>query len=830
MSGNKAKPAWFEPELATLTRDRFSDHAWMYERKLDGERCLAFRDGGELRLMTRNRKMVSSTYPELAEALMAQQASDFVVDGEVVAFSDGQTRFAQLQQRMQIARPSADLLRTVPVQYYLFDVLWADGTDLRPQPLRERRQRLHQLLDFADPLRFTEHRVGDGVEFYQEACQQGWEGLIAKRADAPYVGGRTKDWLKFKCENNQEFVIGGYTDPQGSRTGLGALLLGVYDGDGQLVAQTDALTQTTRYAYDRRHRLLSSSDPLSRTTSYTYDLASRLTGQTDALGRQTTLGYDAAGAVTSLGYSDGSTPNVAWAYDVLGQRTVLTDGSGTTSYAYDSLGRPVSVQDGSGRTVGYGYDLAGRLTGLTYPGAGTVVYSYDAAGHLSTLRDWLNHTTRFSYDPAGRLTGQSYPNGIRLARGLDAAGQVVTLTQGLSNTTPLLAVTYSHDPGGLLQTAAEGGAGSHQYEYDARARLRGDNLQATTPLSSTWGYDAATQILALQAQAGLAPATTTSRSYDPAGELRTLVQQQAGLTSHNLSFTFDPLGQRTRQSDAVGGSAVDYGYDQAGRLTSVGTGPVVAGGGHRNGKTYTYNGDGLRTAKLPGGTPGCPTCATSRYTWDAGAGLPLLLQETAVTGPPTPKSTTTSYLYGPGGGVLAQVQGSRVYYYHADQLGSVRLLTNSTGAVQKTYAYDAYGAVISSTGDGGQPVWLRRGVQRRRERLGLPARPLLRPGHPAVPDGGSRPGRHRAAICLRGRQPDQCDRSEWSLGKCKFQGVTVSLDRDGTSAMLYCMLYCLGCVALSCMPAAPVDWSLAAAKHQLASGSVGGLILRCGSE
>ena len=207
--------------------------------------------------MTRNRKMVSSTYPELVEALGAQQSGDFVVDGEVVAFSDGQTRFAQLQQRMQIGRPSAELLRTVPVQYYLFDVLWADGTDLRPQPLRERKQRLHQLLDFADPLRFTEHRVGDGVEFYAEACRQGWEGLIAKRADAPYVGGRTKDWLKFKCENNQEFVIGGYTDPQGSRTGLGALLLGVYDSDGQLVYAGKVGTGFDQQTLHRLHDELS---------------------------------------------------------------------------------------------------------------------------------------------------------------------------------------------------------------------------------------------------------------------------------------------------------------------------------------------------------------------------------------------------------------------------------------------------------------------------------------------------------------------------------------------------------------------------------------------
>ena len=268
MSGSNGKPDWFEPELATLTRDRFSDPAWFYERKLDGERCLAFRDGGELRLMTRNRKIVSSTYPELVEAFLAQQADDFVLDGEVVAFSDGQTRFAQLQQRMQVARPSAELLRTVPVQYYLFDVLWADGTDLRRQPLRERNQRLHELLDFADPLRYTEHRAGDGVGFYSEACRLGWEGLIAKRADAPYVAGRTKDWLKFKCENNQEFVIGGYTDPRGSRIGFGALLLGVYDSDGQLVyagkVGTGFNEQTLHRLYDELSKLEQDRSPFDR--------------------------------------------------------------------------------------------------------------------------------------------------------------------------------------------------------------------------------------------------------------------------------------------------------------------------------------------------------------------------------------------------------------------------------------------------------------------------------------------------------------------------------------------------------------------------------------
>jgi bifunctional non-homologous end joining protein LigD len=161
---------------------------------------------------------------------------------------------------MQQAHPSADQLRTVPVQYYIFDVLWADGADLRRQPLRERKQRLSQLLDFADPLRFTEHRVGDGVEFYSEACRLGWEGLIAKRAGAPYQAGRTKDWLKFKCENNQELVIGGFTDPQGTRTGLGALLLGYYDGDGKLVYAGKVGTGFNQQTLDLLHTELSAME------------------------------------------------------------------------------------------------------------------------------------------------------------------------------------------------------------------------------------------------------------------------------------------------------------------------------------------------------------------------------------------------------------------------------------------------------------------------------------------------------------------------------------------------------------------------------------------
>ena len=229
------QPAWLEPELATLTRDRFSDPGWLFERKLDGERCLAFCSGPDVRLMTRNQKEVAANYPEIAAALRGQSHGGFIVDGEIVAFHGAQTSFELLQSRIHVTRPDAALLRRVPVFYYLFDVLYAGGRDVRALPLRERKEVLAGLLDFRDPLRFTEHRDTDGEAYYAEACRQGWEGLIAKRADTPYRAGRSRDWLKFKCETNQEFVIGGFTDPQRSRAGFGALLVGYHDAAGRLV-------------------------------------------------------------------------------------------------------------------------------------------------------------------------------------------------------------------------------------------------------------------------------------------------------------------------------------------------------------------------------------------------------------------------------------------------------------------------------------------------------------------------------------------------------------------------------------------------------------------
>jgi bifunctional non-homologous end joining protein LigD len=226
-------PPMIQPMLATLTDRYFSDPAWIFERKLDGERVIATRTGGTdgaVTLRSRTGRTLDATYPELVRAL-GNQHGDFVVDGEVVAFDGNRTSFERLQQRIGITSAAAAERSGVPVFYYLFDLLSTGGDDLTALPLRERKRRLRAAVRFGGPLRYTAHRNTEGEAMFAEACRRGWEGVIAKRADSPYTPGRSTDWLKFKCVTAQEFVIGGFTDPAGSRHGFGALLVGVYDGD-----------------------------------------------------------------------------------------------------------------------------------------------------------------------------------------------------------------------------------------------------------------------------------------------------------------------------------------------------------------------------------------------------------------------------------------------------------------------------------------------------------------------------------------------------------------------------------------------------------------------
>jgi bifunctional non-homologous end joining protein LigD len=227
---NEKVPTWRSPTLATLTDRRFSDPDWIFERKLDGVRGLAFRDGDHVRLLSRNRLSLNTTYPEIVEALAKQDTCGFVADGEIVAFEGRRTSFARLQGRLGITDPDEARASRIAVFYYLFDLLHLDGKNTTALPLLWRKRLLRNAFQFTDPLRFTTHRVKDGEKAYRAACERGDEGVIAKRADAPYEGRRSTNWLKLKCSRDQEFVVVGYTAPKGSRIGLGALLLGYYEG------------------------------------------------------------------------------------------------------------------------------------------------------------------------------------------------------------------------------------------------------------------------------------------------------------------------------------------------------------------------------------------------------------------------------------------------------------------------------------------------------------------------------------------------------------------------------------------------------------------------
>lgn len=232
LAKKRAQPEWIEPMLATLVHEVFSREGWIFEPKFDGERCLAFRQGRQVRMFSRNIKALNDTYPEIAQALAAEHADSFIVDGEVVTFDErGVTSFSRLQQRMQIHDARAALATGVPVWYYVYDLLYVDGYDLMTVPLRYRKDLLSRALEFRDPVRFTTHRATDGERYFAEACRQHWEGLIAKRLESVYEAGRrSREWLKFKCINQQEFAIGGYTGPRGHRIGFGALLVGYYEG------------------------------------------------------------------------------------------------------------------------------------------------------------------------------------------------------------------------------------------------------------------------------------------------------------------------------------------------------------------------------------------------------------------------------------------------------------------------------------------------------------------------------------------------------------------------------------------------------------------------
>lgn len=224
-------PASIEPMLATLIEKSFSDPDWLFELKWDGMRVLAFVRDGALELRSRRNRIVTQQFPELAGLPAKLPVKQAVLDGEVVTpDSEGRPDFSLMQQRMSSARPSAALLAEAPVLYYLFDILYCDGYDLRGVPLSARKDFLKRILPAGGPFRFSDHVAGRGEDLYRLAKERQLEGIVGKRAKSRYSSGRSAEWVKMKSTSEVDAVIGGFTAQRGARSRIGALLLGLYDG------------------------------------------------------------------------------------------------------------------------------------------------------------------------------------------------------------------------------------------------------------------------------------------------------------------------------------------------------------------------------------------------------------------------------------------------------------------------------------------------------------------------------------------------------------------------------------------------------------------------
>ncbi len=225
--------------LATPIDKPFDDDNWLYEIKWDGYRAVTFLDGKSVRLVSRNQNDLTAAYPELHSIPALVKARTAIVDGEIVALDEaGRSSFSLMQQRTGVGEGGRRIRRTrddIPVVYYAFDLLYLDGYDLMQCGLELRKQLLREIIPGNELLRYSDHCIGHGSALFEAAAQRGLEGIVAKRRTSCYEQKRSREWLKIKIVRRQECVIGGYTDPRGSRENFGSLVLGLYDDKGRLL-------------------------------------------------------------------------------------------------------------------------------------------------------------------------------------------------------------------------------------------------------------------------------------------------------------------------------------------------------------------------------------------------------------------------------------------------------------------------------------------------------------------------------------------------------------------------------------------------------------------
>ena len=491
-----------------------------------------------------------------------------------------------------------------------------------------------------------------------------------------------------------------------------------YTADGVVADQKDGNGNTLEaYSYDSRDDVLTvtrdpgSSPHLDKTTTNTYDLDGNLLTSTDASSNVTTYTYDADNEVcwyllgSTSSPSCGSPPTgaVRYAYDADGKRTAMRDATGSWSYSYDALQRQSSVTEteggGHSATVSYQYNFRNEPTQITYPNSvGSVTIGYDDAGREVSVADWNGATTGFGYDLDGNLTTATFPGGscsgtITLCDDwtYDAADQLTAISDLQSSSSTIFAATYTRDGDGQVSSDGSGPAGQTCFTYTALNQVAaaeagttgsGNTQPPCTPGSAAqpFGYDPAgnpTSLGGIQQKFNSVDQlcwTLVGSSSNGCGSA------PSGATAYDYTGSGnDGQANRTAAVPATG-SATCYRYNTASWLTEIQTGSGSSCSSPTTVATYLYNGDGLRMSKTVGST-------TSLAAWDLSGSLPLQIMD-----------GSTYYVYGPHGLPLEQINDSTTLWYHHDQIGTTRAITDSSGNVKATYQTDPYGNVTSCTG------------------------------------------------------------------------------------------------------------------------------------
>jgi RHS repeat-associated protein len=479
-----------------------------------------------------------------------------------------------------------------------------------------------------------------------------------------------------------------------------------YNGDGAVYQQKDGKGNAiSTYGYNHRAQITSTRDALANTTTYALDADGNVITKLDPVPGATctvtkvgctTDTYDADNELTSVSYSDSPSDDVtSITYDSDGQQTGMTDGTGTSSWSYDSLHRLTSNTNGNGATVSYGYtygsgptyDLKEQVRSITYPNSvGTVDQSWNADGQLTTIEDWNSKSISLQYAADDMVTKITYPSTVNVIDtiGYNAADDMFS-TSDKSGGTTLFSATYQRNANEQVKSDTSQPTNQQTYKYTAQSQLCYAGSTNTTACTApptgayAYGYDNADNLTNNKG---------VTQQYNAADELCWTVSGSstnscASPPTGATTFGYDNKGNETSVV-AASGSGTCYTYDQRNLLTEAQTGTGSTCTSPTTVASYSYDGDGQRETKTVSGT-------TTHFTW-GGAGS-LILQQAAGT-------TITSYLYGPGGEPLEQITGSTATYLHHDQLGSIRLITDSSGSTSSatTLTYDPYGNLVSSSG------------------------------------------------------------------------------------------------------------------------------------